>query len=180
MKNFIFNKELGLVILLSIILFFLFSFPLKYLCLLCGTPYLFLLVLSGLISCVNSIVYKAFKGINRNVNIFELIYIFFLSISLIFITGIIGYPVIGYLISICEVLSIISLKDTFYFLFNCIFSEPESLFMGDISSDQIYDKPGKKDKSFLVNNADASGESGIPLYLAAESADNSNTGGVSW
>lgn len=46
--------------------------------------------------------------------------------------------------------------------------------MGDISSDQIYDKPGKKDKSFLVNNADASSESGIPLYLAAEPADNSN------
>lgn len=58
--------------------------------------------------------------------------------------------------------------------------------MGDILSDQIYDKPGKKDKSFLVNNASTSSESGVPvdnrggnLYLTAESADNSNTG-VSW
>ena len=140
----------------------MFSFPLKFLGKLCGAPYLFLLVLSGLISYVNAKVYQGLKCKDKDVNISEFIYIFSLSISLIFFTTIIGYPIIGYILSISEALSIISLKDTFYFLFKCIFKEP--LFMtGDVSSDQIYDSDKFKEnlefsKPLLADNAN--GESG--------------------
>lgn len=56
----------------------LFSFPLKYVCRLFEVPFLFTLVLSGLIAYINAKVYQNLNDRSKDVNIFEFIYIFFL------------------------------------------------------------------------------------------------------
>lgn len=122
---------LGLHILAFIILGLLFAFPLKVLCNLCGAPYFILLGLSGLISYVNAIAYQSLKGRNKDLNIFEFIYIFSLNISFIFLGSILGYPIIAYLFSTCDMLPIMWLKDTFYLSFSGIFAEPFTMTNGE-------------------------------------------------
>jgi len=88
----------------------IFGLPLKSLANLCGAPFGYLLVLSGLIAYINAKVHQGLNDRNKDPNVLEFFYIFSLNISIIFFMTIIGYPLVGYMISTSDILSIKSLN----------------------------------------------------------------------
>lgn len=110
-------KELVIIFLVSLVMGVIFAIPLKSLCKLSGAPFWSLLLLSGFISYINAKVVQQLKQRNKDPNVLEFLYIFSLSISLIFFTTMIGYPFAGYIISSGDVLSIISVKKNFLWFY---------------------------------------------------------------
>ena len=95
----VFTKDFLRILLVLSIMALIFSFPLKILCRLCGAPYLVFLGLCGLIAYVHVKLRQELKGRYQDSNMFEFIYVFFSSVCLIYIITMIGYPLIGYVIS---------------------------------------------------------------------------------
>lgn len=116
----------------------MFTFPLKFLCKLCGAPYLVLLVLSGLIAYIDTILYQILKYINKNTSsgVGKFIRIFSINICLTFFVAVIVHPFIPiYIIIGCEVLSITPIIDSLHNLL----TKPLAM-EGDVSPDGITDK----------------------------------------
>ena len=81
-----------LIILISVGL--LFTFPLKFLCKLCGAPFFASLGLSGFIAYVNTKLYQLLKNKNIDTSLIEFFGIFSVNICLMFLMVVVGYPFI--------------------------------------------------------------------------------------
>jgi hypothetical protein len=103
----------------------LFAFPLKFLCKLCGAPYIVLLVLSGLIACVNTLFFLSLKNNEINISSIPFFRIFSLNICLMFLMFVIGYPIIKVILSI---FLDITIKAEVFCIIICIFRLLYSLF----------------------------------------------------
>jgi type III secretory pathway component EscS len=81
-----------------LVVIFLFSIPLKLVATFCGIPMLMQLILVGSIGCVNVILYREVIRY-KNISLYEAIEIFFMSVCLVILTTLIGYPIIGHVIT---------------------------------------------------------------------------------
>lgn len=152
------NKELLIISLVSIVMALIFTIPLKSLCKICNFPFWSFLGLSGIISYINTKVFQYLKGNSIDPNALEFFYVFSFSLCSIFFTTIIGYPIVGYIIS-CNGLLITSLKLDLYNLLKDFFTNPMYMTIGNEVSDEISDKPLKRksnlSKPLLVNNTES-------------------------
>ena len=126
----------------------IFSLPLKYLLKLSGGPYLAFLVLSGLIAYVNAKLRQVLMDRNKTPTMLEFILIFIFSICLVYLTTLIGYPLLGCIISSSGVFWIIPWKTIFFgdffWDFFVRYISPSPLNMtGNGSSSKITDKSVK-------------------------------------
>ena len=136
----LFTKDGLRVVLMLGVTVLIFSIPLKYLCRLSGAPYLVVLVLSGLVAYVNSITRQVLEDKTKDPNMSEFLCIFFSSMCFIFIFGMIGYPLIGFICS--EVLST-TLEKTLENIFSKCTSIKSVVMMGNGLPGQITDRKGK-------------------------------------
>ena len=133
------KDELRTVLVLGVTLL-IFSIPLKYLCGLTGAPYLFLLVLSGLITYVKSKMRQVLQDKHKDPTMSEFLRIFFTSMCFIFIFGMIGYPLMGFICG--EVLGPTLEKTLENLLSKCKSSKSVDM-MGNGLPGQIIDRKGK-------------------------------------
>ena len=141
------QKELFIKFFLFITVFLLFTFPLKYLCKLCGAPYLVSLVLSGMIGCLNTILYYMINTNNINISSIEFIRIFFMNICVSFFTLVVGYFFfLVYFVSGLDVLSII--PKTINKLCKIFITKP-LIIDGNESLNEITDKPSLRAENTL-------------------------------
>lgn len=86
--------------MISVIMYILFSFPLKQLATLTGAPFLVIIILSGFISYIIAKTQQCIKCKDKEMGWGEFFYIFCFNMALISFTTIIGYPLIGFMLSL--------------------------------------------------------------------------------
>lgn len=145
-----------LIILISVGL--LFTFPLKFLCKLCGAPFFASLGLSGFIAYVNTKLYQLLKNKNIDTSLIEFFGIFSVNICLMFLMVVVGYPFI--LATLFLIFHFEELSTLFKDLFSEIF-KGKYLYMGNhIPPYEVSDKSGKSILDVAqVLNMDSKGES---------------------
>lgn len=132
MKNF-FNKftihrqSLAIFLINFLVLGLLFSFPLRALCNLTGVHLGYLILLSGLVSYIVTKVNQNIKLKARDVNLFEFIYIFSISVAISSLFIIFGYPLLGLFISGEIGIAVGMLKQKFFCFLNYLNSDIKPL-----------------------------------------------------
>ena len=126
----------------------LFICPLKFICKLSGAPYIVLLVLSGFIAFVNTILNKVLKDKNINLSLNQFFILFLKCICLMFLIGVIGCLLVD---SITSLFILINCVGTL--LHTLLHENQMFLLMGDDipSSGNILNKDGKGESSLLGN-----------------------------